>query len=124
MILTFLTGLVGPKFAKPALYALIVVTLLSTLAVGKCVLDNRAAKQAEQTTRSSDAIATAAEQAVATITNSSNREASVDEVVAQAAKEIDNAPTSSAARAAALNAVCVLPEYRLDPACAVRKPAP
>ncbi len=118
-MIALLTSLVGPKFAKPALYAIIAAMVLSALGIGKCVLDNRAAEQAKQTTRSSEAIADAAEQAVGTIINTGNRENSINDVVSQAAKEIDNAPDPSTARAAALGAVCRLPEYTHDPACAV-----
>lgn len=104
------------------LIGIIALAVIATvgIGIGYCSLQRTATGQAKQTTRSSEAIADAAEQAVATVINTNEREASVDAVVAQAAKEIDNAPDPATARAAAFRAVCGLPEYSRDPACAVQ----
>ena len=116
-MIAILTSLVGPKLAKPVLYALIALLAVAVLSVGYCSLNNRAAQQAKQTTRSSEAIADAAEQAVGVVINSNARDTSVDAVVTQAAKDIDNAPDDATRRAAALAAVCSLPEYSRDSRC-------
>jgi hypothetical protein len=119
-MIALIASLVGPKLAKPVFYGVLALLVAAILSVGYCSLKRGAAEQAEQTTKSSEALADSAEQAVAVVINSNEREASVDAVVAQAEKEIDNAPDPVARRAAALRAVCGLPEYSRDPACAVQ----
>lgn len=115
-----IASLVGSKPPKPVLYGAIALLVIAILSIGYCSLRRGAAEQAEQTTKSSEALADAAENAVAMVVNANDREASVDAVVAQAEKEIDNAPNPAIRRAAALRAVCGLPEYRQDPACSVQ----
>lgn len=123
-MIRLLDGIIGPKTVKPLLIVLAVVVLVGGLGVARCVWKGGAAQQAEQTTASSEALASAAESAVETVTNANARETSVDNLVTEAAKEIDNAPSPEAARAAALRAVCLLPEYRADPSCKVQQPDP
>lgn len=119
-MIALISSLVGPKLAKPVFYGILMLLAVAVLSIGYCSLKRGEAGQAKQTTRSSEAIADAAENAVAVVINANGREASVDAVVAQAEKEIDNAPDPAVRRAAALRAVCGLPEYRKDPACAVQ----
>ena len=119
-MIALLTAWVGPRLARPVLYVLLGLALVATLAVGKCVLDRRQVAQAEQTTRSADAIADAAQDAVATVTNRADTEQDIDAVVSAAAQEIDNAPNATAAHDAAMDAACMLAEYRNDPSCTVR----
>lgn len=123
-MIQFLGGIIGPKAVKPFLIVLAVLALVIGLGVARCVWKGGAVEQAKQTTASSEALANAAESAVETVTNANARETSVDNLVTEAAKEIDNAPSPEAARAAALRAVCLLPEYRADPSCKVQQPNP
>lgn len=120
MIITWLAGIVGPRLARPVLIVGAVLLLLSVLGVGKCVYDRGERAQARQTERSSEAIADAAENAVAVITNRTDADRGIDAIVSEAAKDIENAPNAAVAHHAALSAVCQLPEYRKDPACTVR----
>lgn len=118
-MIIWLGRIVGPKFALPVLIvAGVLFALVFFAVVQSCTSDDT--DQVEQTTRSSEAIANAAENAVATVINANERDASIDEIVSQAEKEIDNAPNAAVARAATIRAVCLLAEYRNDPACAVR----
>ncbi len=123
-MIRFLDGVLGPKSVKPLIIILGVILAVCAFGVARCIWKGGAAQQAEQTTKSGEALADAAENAVETVTNAHAREASIDTIVEEAAKEIDNAPSPEAARAATLRAVCVLEEYRLDPACTVQQPNP
>lgn len=117
-LITWLGGIVGPKLAKPVLIVVAVVAMILAFNVARCAWQNQAVQQAKQTTRSGEAIADAAQNAVATITNATERDASIDSVVAGAVLEIEAAGTQEEKRAAAFNAVCALPEYAGDPKCA------
>jgi len=119
-MIVWLTGLVGRKLAVPVLIGAGLLLALALFGLVRSCSADRVTEQAEQTSRSGEAIADAAQNAVATVVNANEREASVDAIVAQAAKEIDNAPDPATARAATLRAVCLLAEYRNDPACRVR----
>jgi len=121
MILTAIANLVGQKWAKPVLWALIALALLSMLGVAKCAYDSRVAEQAKQTERSSEAISDAAQNAVAIVTNRADADADIDNVVSAAAKEIDDAPNATIAYDAALRAACLLPAYSRDPSCQLLK---
>ena len=58
--------------------------------------------------------------AVSTVLNRSQSEMDLQDLATTAAKEIDDAPSPAAARAAALNAACQLDLYRDDPSCKAR----
>lgn len=116
-MISFLGGIVGPKTVKPLLIVLGVILIVSALGVARCVWKGEAARQAQQTTRSGEALTEAAEGAVEAITNAQGREVAIDTLVAGAALEIDAAGTPQEKRAAAINAVCQLPEYAGDPQC-------
>jgi hypothetical protein len=73
--------------------------------------------QARQDTRSAAALAETAKDAAATVIAQADREDTVDDLVAAAIEEIDNAPNDQAAAAAARSAICGMPDYRGDPAC-------
>lgn len=113
-----LEGIVGIKLARPLLIALAVIALILAFNAARCVWKGDVARQAEQTARSGEAIADAAQDAVSTITNATGRDADIDAVVAGAVLEIDAAGTPEEKRAAAINAVCQLPEYAGDEQCA------
>lgn len=113
----WLDGIVGPKMVKPLIIILGVILAITAFGVARCVWKGGAAKQAEQTTRSGEALTEAAESAVGTITNAHGREVAIDTLVAGAALEIDAAATPQEKRDAAINAVCQLAEYATDPQC-------
>jgi hypothetical protein len=121
-MIAFLTSLVGPRWAKPVFYVLLAVLAVVILSIGSCLFDKGAADQAKQTTKSSEALADAAEKSLETVVNANSRDASIDTLVTQTAEGIDNAPDAATARAVALGAVCRMPEYITDPACKVFKP--
>lgn len=85
---------------------------------------NGEVRQAQTTAGSAEAMQEAGKDAVATVLEQADEEVALKELVAEASKEIDNAPTPAAARAATLGAACELRLYRDDPACAVRRTNP
>ncbi|KEZ00244.1 hypothetical protein AI27_08845 [Sphingomonas sp. BHC-A] len=119
-MIELLATVVGRKAAKPVFGALCALLVLAVLSIGYCSLRGGAADQAEQTTRSSDAIANAAQGAVTDIMNQSKAETAIDAGVAATKEEIGHAQDPAAIRAAVARNVCLRPEYRSDPACAVR----
>lgn len=121
-MITFLAGIVGPKTAKPVLIGLILLVLFGGgFALAKCTGGNDAAEaQAEQTTRSGEAIANAAEAAVETIGNRAVTEREIDQATMNVMEQIENAQDPAIIRDAVRNSVCGKPSHRNDPACAVR----
>lgn len=123
--MTFLFGwaakLVGEKFAKPFSIALAVLLLLGAVfLLGRCTGgdDTDAVEaQAGQTTRSSDALATAAEGAIETLEGRTATEDAIDQVVTETVGQIERAATPDEVRAAVLAGVCARREHRNDPAC-------
>ena len=123
MMFTFIATIVGEKAARPVGFALIAVVVLLALWGASCAFhrpDTTAQQQAEQTTRSGDAIANAAQNAVATISNRTVTDAVVDQATVNAQKEIDNAENDDDIRAAVIAGVCGQTSHHNDPACAVR----
>jgi hypothetical protein len=122
MIPLFLIKLVGERAAKPVFFAFIVAFIaVVSFTLAKCTGgDDTAELQAEQTTRSGDAIANAAENAVEVVTKSAATDQTIDRSTAVAQKEIDNAQTPLAVRNAVLDGVCKQKSHRNDPACALR----
>ncbi len=102
-----------------AFIAAAVIILIVILSVSKCGND-KAVKQAEQTTRSSEAIADAASNAVGAVVKRTNAEKDIEAATAKAKEEIGNAASNAEIRAAVTNSVCLLPEYANDPTCKVR----
>lgn len=90
----------------------------AVFALGRCGRPD-ASKQAEQTTRSSDATAEAAAVALNALEGRTANEQEIDRAVGMAVMEIENATDPDAVRAAVLGSLCDTPEYR-DTACAVR----
>lgn len=118
----WLSKLVGERAARIVAFAIVVLVTLAIIAlVVRCSpRDDTAQRQADQTTRSSDAIAGAAANAIETIDNRTVTEADVDAAVDQTVKDIQNAPNDDAVRAAVLAGVCGQASHRNDPACTVR----
>ncbi len=78
------------------------------------------AAQADQTVKSGDAIANAAQDAVGTVMNRTEAERAIDAATTELKEEIGNAQNPADLRTAVARNVCVRAEYRNDPACAVR----
>lgn len=110
--------------SRVILAVLFVLCIAGALMVHSCTQARQKAAQAQQDSRTASATAQAAKEAVATVVARSDADAEVDEIVSDAAKEIDNAKSPVAARAAAYNALCELQLYARDPACIVRQPDP
>jgi hypothetical protein len=98
------------------------VVLIGGWAVARILGGNaQEVRQAEAGRASAEAMQEAGAAAVATVLEQSEGEAELQDLVAKASKEIDDAPDPAAARRATLNAACQLQLYRDDPACAVRR---
>lgn len=80
--------------------------------------------QANQTTASAEAIASAATNAVDTVTSRMTADQEIDAATALALKDIENAQDADAVRAAVISAVCLRDSHRNDPACQLRPADP
>ena len=89
-------------------------------AVVSCRHDNGAGKQAEQTTRSGDAMSNAAANAIDTLQNRTATDDSINAATDNAMKEIGNAQSPDDVRSAVLAGVCASASHRSDPACRVQ----
>lgn len=122
MIIDFFARFVGQRFALPAFLvsAVIALSLLATLIIRLWPVDHTAERQAEQTTRSGQAVANAGAAAVAVVSTTAASEKAIDSAVNQTAKEIRNAQSPAAVRSAVVASLCKQDSHRLDPACRVR----
>jgi hypothetical protein len=84
-----------------------------------CSGDDRSA-QVQQTTRSTEAVASAAADAVSTLEDRTTAEQSIDQAVATATQEIQDAQSAQQVHSAVTSALCSKPAYSNDPACRVR----
>lgn len=116
-MMTWLSRLVGADRA-PAILAIVIaiVVLIGTIILLRSCQDDGGA-QIEQSTKAAEAYSDAAAEAVNTVVSANDREASVDQVVTQATKEIDNAHDPDAARLAVIRATCRLRAYSRESAC-------
>lgn len=76
-LLNFAAGLVGPKFAKPAIFAVLAILILGTLWGGKCAYDKNVVGKHEQKLQQRAKPATdkaASERAKDTIAQAKNEE--------------------------------------------------
>ena len=78
------------------------------------------AAQPKQDARSANATAETAKDVAETVIERASDEATVDDLVEETAKEIDNATSPKAAGDAARAAICRMPNYRDDAACKLR----
>lgn len=124
MIPTWLITAWASKLGRPLMIGGgIVLLLLLVFALGRCTggNDTNAIKaQADQTNRSSEAIADAASDAVTMLEHRTATEDAIDQVVSQTVDEINGAQSPDAVRAAVLAGVCSQPSHRNDPACITR----
>lgn len=121
-MLMLLAPLVGQKLAKPAFFVLMAIVLGGALfLLGRCKGDNdEVVAQIEQTNRSGEAIANAAEMAIEKLDDRTVTDAAVDQAVASTVQEIGRAESADAVRDAVIDGLCREPQHRNDPACAVR----
>ncbi|KKW93858.1 hypothetical protein [Sphingobium chungbukense] len=119
-MIEMMASIVGPRAAKPVLWALTAMLVLILLSVGYCSLRGGEREQAQQTTKSSEAIADAAKGAVSDISNQTKAETAIDAAVATVKEEVGYAVDPAAIHSAVARDVCVRREYRNDPACALR----
>lgn len=109
--------LVGERFAKPVVWALLIgLVLLAVFALGRCGGDDPT-PQVEQGNRSSEAVADAAQDAISTLEDRVATEQAIDRAVAAAVVKIDDAVTPDAVRDAVLESICGEASHRNDPAC-------
>lgn len=109
------------------LIGVIIIGILMLIALGSirsCMDRGKEAAQAKQNAKSADAYAGAAKEAVATVVERANKDASVDAVVTAATLEIDNAENPVAARAAVIASLCSLRSYANRPECALHRSNP
>lgn len=119
--MTWLVATFGARAAK------LIVIVAVALIIGAFVLfvawhshDPAPVEQAKQTTRSSEAVADAAQDAIATIGNRTATDAMVDAVTVNTVENIGNALDPFDVRDAVVAGVCSRAAHRNDPACAVR----
>lgn len=74
------------------------------------------AAQPKQDARSANAVAETAKETAAVVIDRAKDDATVDQLVAETAKQIDTLPLPEAAKAAR-KAICSLVEYAKDPQC-------
>lgn len=107
--MTLLATLTGKLIA-----GLVVLALLFGL-YAWATWDN--AEQPKQEARSAKASADTAKQTAQTVIDRAESDASVDQLVAETARQIDTLPLPEAAKVAR-KAICSLSEYEGDPSCA------
>lgn len=82
--------------------------------------DTDIAKQAEQTTKSGEAIQAAASDAIDTIGDRVATEHNIDQAVTDAQRQIDTATDPETVRSIVVASVCKQASHRNDPACVKR----
>lgn len=98
--------------------AVLIVVLCLMLLLSRCGHGNdQAGRQAEQTTRSSEATANSSASAIGTIENRHDTDANGDAAVIATQGAIANAATPSERHSAVVAGVCRKPSHRNDPAC-------
>ena len=109
------TGFFGRRIIQLSLIVLVVLALV--IAVRSCSGNHQKAEQGKQDSRSAAATAETAKDAAKTVIDQAREEASIDDLVDQTQKEIDDAKDEKDSRRAAVRAICSLPEYRDHASC-------
>lgn len=123
--------LIGPflatKFGKPiAIVGSVLLLIGLVFLLGRCSGDDNedVEAQVEQTNRSGEAIANAAEMAIEKVGDRTATDEIVDQAVAATVKEIGHAESSDAVRNAVINGLCGQAQFSNDPACRVQQTNP
>lgn len=109
-----------PAFVSSLAFKLIaagVVALILLVSVKSCTGARERAAQSQQDARGAKASAETAKGAAATVIKRADADATVDELVRETAKEIENAKTPQEAAQKARSAICGFPEYKGSPQC-------
>ena len=109
-----------PAFVSTLAFRLIAagaIVFLLLVAIKSCTGSQQKVAQATQDARSATATAETAQDAARVVIERSAADVSVDELVRQTTKEMDNADTPQAASRAARSSICRMSNYRDDPAC-------
>lgn len=124
--MTWIAGILGTKAGKIGAGVLGVLLLgVLIFALGRCTGGNDdVAAQVEQTNRSGEAAADAAEMAIDTLEDRTVTDAAIDAAVTKATQEIENAETVDAVRSAVIDSLCGQTAHRNDPACRVQPTNP
>ena len=112
-----------PAFVSTLAFRLIaagVIVFLLLFAMKSCSGSQQKVAQATQDARSATATAETAQDAARVVIERGASDMSVDSLVRETAKEIDNAATPQDAGRAARSAICSLPNYSADAACKLR----
>lgn len=115
----WLIPIVGEKLAKPLMIGGGIILLIGAIfLLGRCTgNDDELEAQVEQTSRSSEAIADAAEMAIDKVEDQTATERSIDIAVAETVASIEGAQDADAVRNAVIQGLCSKPSHRNDPAC-------
>lgn len=109
-----------PSFVSSMAFRLIAagaIVFLMLVAMKSCTGSQQKAAQATQDARSATATAETAQDAARVVVERSASDMSVDELVRQTTKEMDNAEDPKASAAAARRAICdILPDSCIDAA--------
>lgn len=118
MISAWIKSISTPAWIIAGLVLLIILGASLTM----CSSDGnkQAAEQAKQTTNSGEAIADAAQDAVAKIETNRVTNQDIDAAVRETQENLDHAEDPDAIRAAVIAGVCGNPAHSRDPACKMR----
>jgi tRNA A37 N6-isopentenylltransferase MiaA len=118
-MIAWLTAIVGSKLARPVLIGgTVLLVVLLAFGLGYCSRDDDALEaQVEQTNRSGEAVADAAEMAIDTIGDRTATDAEIDDAVQRTVDRIAGAEDADAVRNAVITGLCGQREHRNDPAC-------
>jgi hypothetical protein len=119
-MIPLLTPLLATKFGKPLLVGGTLLLLVAAIfLLGRCTgNDDELEAQVEQTNRSSEAIADAAEMAIDKIGDQAVTERAIDTAVAETVASIEGAQDADAVRNAVIAGLCSQHAHRNDLACA------
>jgi len=118
MIMKWLKSL--PAYAWLLSTVVFIIIVAASLSQCSSAGDKQAAEQAKQTTNSGEAIADAAQDAVAKIETNRVTNQDIDAAVKETQENLEHAEDPDAIRAAVIAGVCGNPAHRSDPACKVR----
>ncbi len=120
-MIEFITRLGASRYWYPALGGVLALLLFGLIMTVKaCGVDRTAERQAEQTTKSGQAITAAASDAIQIIGDRAASDKTIDAAVNDATKGIHDAKSVDDIRRAVIDGVCGQAAHRNDPACRMR----